>query len=67
MRQPMKTMISVGIAEQAVLFDIHDKRRRWEWKYFAKRRDQRKAYIAAFRALKSKDKVCDCCRCQHCC
>ncbi|MFX9718551.1 hypothetical protein ABTO87_18445 [Acinetobacter baumannii] len=39
------------------MFDIHDRNRRWEWRYFAQRRDERRAYIAAFKAWKVKDKV----------
>ncbi|KAK6455080.1 vacuolar sorting [Scheffersomyces xylosifermentans] len=35
---------------KSVLNEIHEKNYKWTWEYFAKRRDQRKAYIKLWRA-----------------
>ncbi|KAK6198690.1 vacuolar sorting [Scheffersomyces amazonensis] len=49
-------------AAQCILKEIHDKNYQWSWASFAKRRDQRKAYIRLYKAkllntLKDTEKV----------
>ncbi|CUM64753.1 uncharacterized protein PRCAT00002364001 [Priceomyces carsonii] len=36
-------------AANSILNEIHEKNYKWSWEYFAKRRDQRKAYIALWK------------------
>jgi vacuolar protein sorting-associated protein 13A/C len=43
-------------AIDAIRTEVHDKNRKWSWEYFAERRDDRKAYVALFKA-KSRNEI----------
>lgn len=50
-------------AAQTILNEIHEKNYKWTWEYFAKRRDQRKAYVRLWKqhllkkTLSAEDKI----------
>ncbi|EAZ62765.2 vacuolar sorting [Scheffersomyces stipitis CBS 6054] len=46
-------------AAKSVLNEIHERNYKWSWEYFAKRRDQRKAYIKLWKAKLSNNMTTD--------